>query len=116
MCVATVWNCFYLFDVCGIHSWDVHVVLGTIAMIIDVVLLISGVGSYYYVNWYDDPTWEAPKTKAFINKLHWYIGYFTIFFNLVVCFGGSLTYASKFLQDPLLARTTIVAGAVFLIV
>ena len=116
ICVGTIWNCIYLYAECGINSWDIHVVLGTIAMVIDFVLLVSGFISYYIVNYYIDPHWEAPTKKVFWNKVHWYLGYFTIFLNLGVCFGGGLTYASKFLVDSPLPTYTIASGLTYLIV
>ena len=113
---GTIWNCFFLYGTCGIKKWDVHVVLGTVCLGLDILLLISGFASYYMVHWHKDPVWSAPRTRQYINKFHWYLGYFLIFFNLGLCFGGALTYASKFLVDSPLAKISFISlGAVIAI-
>ena len=92
MVLGTLTNILDLFKVYGAHR-NIHVILGCVCMVLDVLMCITGMASYFIQRL----GWKKSEGMRIFFKLHRIMGYFTLTMNMIVCFGGTVTYAYNFL-------------------
>jgi hypothetical protein len=94
MVLGTLTNIIDLFKVYGAHR-NIHVILGFVCVSMDLIMMVTGMASYFVQRW----GWKQSEGMRRFFKLHRIMGYLTLTMNLIVCFGGTVTYAYNFLRD-----------------